>query len=355
MSPARTLALGLLALGGVAAAGFGIAWGTREEAVAPAADEPAGLPSPRGDRGENGLWMRRVWLHEARTEAEVRALAEALRARGITQLYPFLGPLGPEGRPGWRDGETVRPYDPEIVRNFFAALRRADPGMVALPWTGGVYPRDVPLEDPAFRARFAEAMAEVVRLGAHGVQLNVEPMPTGHPDFLALIDAVRAAIGPDAILSLAAYPPTTPLHPFPDVHWELDYASELCRRVDDMSFMAYDTAQTDRDVYAGLVATWTRELAGALPTPEQGGCTWRIGLPAYEDDFLWHRPDVETLEVAIRGLREGLGEGELPSGFRGVALYASWTLDAAEWATYDQQWRGRAPVQAALPDETPAN
>lgn len=311
-------------------------------------------PMRAADRDENGLWMRRVWLHEPRTEAQVAALVHNLRQRGIGQIYPFLGPLGAEGRPGWRDGETVRSYDPAIARAFFAAVHAADPSVVVLPWSGGVNPRDVPLDDPAFRARFAAAMAEIVTLGADGVQINVEPMPTGNKDYLLQLDAVRAAIGPAAVLSIAAYPPTTPLHDFPDVHWDLPYLAEVCRRADELAIMAYDTALTDRDSYAGLVRDWTLQLAEALPSPEAGGCAWRLGLPAYEDDEAWHRPEVETLEVALRGLRQAMLQRNMPVGFRGVALYASWTLDAAEWAVYDRDWRGIAPVDAALIDETPA-
>ena len=121
--------------------------------------------------------MRRVWLHEARSEANIRQMVTALHAVGVRELYPFLGPLGPTGRPGWRDGETIRPYDPEIARAFFTAAHAAAPGTVILPWTGGVLGRDVLLDDPDFRARFAAAMGEIVALGADGVQLNVEPCP----------------------------------------------------------------------------------------------------------------------------------------------------------------------------------
>ena len=311
---------------------------------------PGAATPPTGNADDNGLWMRRRWLHEARTPDEVAALVQTLKARGVTQLYPFLGPLGAEGRPGWRDGSTIRPYTPELASAFFAAIRAADPALMVLPWSGGVNGRDVQLDDPAFRARFAAAMAEVVALGAHGVQINVEPMRSGSAGYLALLREIKAAIGDKAILSIAAYPPTTPLHPFPDVHWDLDYTTQVCAIADDLAFMAYDTAQTEIPVYTGLVRDWTLQLAQTLPPPDQGGCTWRIGLPAYEDDEPYHHPEVETIGAAIDGVNAALSTIPAPAGFRGVAIYASWTTDDAEWATYDQRWRGRDPVSAARID-----
>jgi len=50
------------------------------------------------DRGDNALWMRRHWMHEGPTAAEIAALVESLRARGIRRIYPFLGPMD---RAGW--------------------------------------------------------------------------------------------------------------------------------------------------------------------------------------------------------------------------------------------------------------
>ena len=230
----RVLALGLIAAGCVRgdAGGEGVASG------APGAQAGVAV-----QRGGHALWMRRRWLHEARTDEEIRELSGQLVARGISVIYPFLGPMGPEGRPGWRDGEVIRPYEDATAARFFAAMQREAPGVRVIPWSGGILGQNVHPEDPAWRARFVVAMQQVVRLGAAGVQLNVEPLPTGTAGFLELLAEVRAGVRevrPDAILSVAAYPPTTALHPYPDVHWELPFLAEVCRIADDVSVMAYD-------------------------------------------------------------------------------------------------------------------
>lgn len=333
------LSAGLLVLAGLAALAsrFG---GERDEPAAAPAEEPV------FDRGDNGLWARRRWLHEARTDAELEALVATLRARGIKAFYPFLGPPDAEGRPGWREGELHHPVDPAVASDLLTRMKAFAPEIAVLPWTGGVRERDVVFADAE---RNAAWRAAVLALPVDGVQLNVETLPEQEA-FLALLRDWKGALG-DRTLSVAAYPPPTPLHPYPEVHWSPAFLREVCLIADDLAVMAYDTALAEPGAFTALVAEWTDTLL-ALPPPEEGGCTMRIGVPAYEDDEPWHRPEAETLEAGLLGVRRALEAraGGPPAHLLGVAIYASWTTDEAEWATYDRLWRGRAPVAAGLVD-----
>lgn len=310
---------------------------------------PTPLPTsdPIQNRDDNGLWARRVWLHEPKNDAELQALVATLRARGITRLYPFLGPPDAEGRPGWRDGEVHHPVDEAVAASFLTRMKALAPEIAVYPWTGGVRGRDIVFEEQARLDAWREA---VLRLPVDGVQLNIETLPEQQA-YLDLLRAWKAALG-DRVLSVAAYPPPTPFHPYPEVHWSPEFLREVCLIADDLAVMAYDTALSKADDYTTLVAEWTAMLA-RLPPPEQGGCTVRIGVPSYEDDEPWHRPDAETLAAGIAGVRRGLLT-PVPAHVRGVAIYASWTTDAKEWAIYDREWRGRAPVETGLVDGVPA-
>ncbi|MDP2311900.1 MAG: glycoside hydrolase family 18 protein [Pseudomonadota bacterium] len=294
---------------------------------------------------DNAVWLRRRWLHEPRTDAEIRTLAQGLRAHGIGTIYPFVGPMKPDGRFGWRDGEDLREYDADVASRFFARAHAAAPGLNVLPWTGGVNERDVHLASPEWRAAFVAEASALVALGADGIQLNIEPMPSYAEGYLELVHELRAALGPDALLAVAAYPPPTSLHPYPDVHWEPAFLREVCRFTDDVSVMAYDTALPTEAAYVALMGSWTRTLAAALG---DAGCAWRIGVPTYEDDKPWHRPDAETLDAAIEGVRmAGSSLVAVPS-FRGLAIYAGWTTDVGEWATFDRAWRGVEPAEVEV-------
>ena len=309
------------------------------------------LPEPGAfDRADNGLWMRRHWIHGGAPDEERAELAASLEAHGIRRIHPFLGPMDPDGKPGWRDDGVIRHYDPVRARAFFDEMHRLSPRLKIVPWTGGNLHQDVHLIDAKQRSGFAAHMAAIVNLGADGVQLNVEPMPSGSEGYLDLLRAVKSAIGPDKILSIAAYPPTTPLHPYEDVHWTLAFTAEVCAIADEMTFMGYDTAQRLPALYENMVATWTADLARTLPPH----CEWSMGVPAYEDDEPWHRPDVETIGHGIDGVRRGLlAHGSVPPKFTGIAIYASWTIDDDEWAAFDRQWRGVDAVTVPAPDRLP--
>lgn len=310
-------------------------------------DAPISEPAqPVFDRGDNGLWARRLWLHQPHTDAEIQALVDSLRAHGITQLYPFLGPPNADGLPGWRDGNEHHPVDPAVATTFLERMRALAPEIRVLPWTGGVRGRDIRFDQPERLQAWRDA---VLALPVDGVQINIETLPE-QDAYLDLLRAWKQALGPRT-LSIAAYPPPTPLHPFPEVHWSADFLRQVCLIADDLAVMAYDTALGSAEAYTTLMRDWTTTLA-ALPGPEQGGCTVRVGVPSYEDDEPWHRPEAETLEAALRGVNGALLAlpGGLPASLRGVAIYGSWTTDAAEWASYDRLWRGRDPVAGALID-----
>jgi hypothetical protein len=301
----------------------------------------------------NALWLRRRWLHELRTTAEIEALVHQLHSHEITTIYPFIGPMRPDGRFGWRDGDVLREYDPETARAFFThahAAAAADGSglpLMILPWTGGVLNRDVHLEDPAWRAAFVAQATALVALGADGIQVNIEPMSEDTDGYLALLAELRVSLGASAILGVAAYPPPTPLHPYADVHWSLDFYRAVCASADDVAVMAYDTALPTATAYTALVRQWTDELGATLPpASDPAGCTWRMGVPDYDDDAPWHRPEAETLRAALDGVTEGAADDTtLPNGRRpdGVAIYASWTTDPVEWATFDLRWLRAAP------------
>lgn len=318
---------------------------------APASAAMAGSAVTAGvfDKGDNGLWMRRHWLHEDPSAQEIAALAASLNACGVKRIYPFLGPMDVEGWPGWRSKAGFKRYDRERAAKFLSEIHRIAPQIRVIPWTGGLLERDVNLKDERQLQAFANHARALVEAGADGVHLNIEPVPSGAPDYLRLLAEVKAAIG-GRTLSVAAFPPPIPARPDEDMHWDLSYLREVCRHTDEVAVMAYNTGIDSAAAFETLIASWTRELAAALPAPKDGGCEWLMGVPAYDDDEPYHRPRVETIEHSLNGVIAGLRAAKGRENFRGVAIYASFTAGADKWAVYDRIWRGREPVTALPPD-----
>ncbi len=316
----------------------------------------AAMAGPKGsevrsavfDKGDNALWMRRHWMHENPAPAEIAALVESLRARGIKRIYPFLGPMDREGWPGWRSKSGFVRYDPQRAAAFLAEIHRIAPEIRVIPWTGGILDTDVHLKDEAQRKAFADHARRLIEAGADGVHLNIEPLAGGTSGYVELLRDVKAAIGGHT-LSVAAFPPPIPGQPPEDMHWDLPFLREVCRNANEIAVMAYNTGLTSAPAFEKLIAAWTRDIAGALASPRDGGCEWLMGVPAYDDDKDYHRPDVETIEHSLNGIVAGLRTVN-PGHFRGVAIYASFTTDERKWAVYDRVWRGTEPVTSPPPD-----
>ena len=64
------------------------------------------------------------------------------------------------------------------------------------------------------------------------MHITIEPLRSGNPDFLALLEELGSELPQGKTLSIAAFPPPTLWHPFPSVHWDRCYFPEAARRAD---------------------------------------------------------------------------------------------------------------------------
>jgi len=328
----RAALLGRLLLLAALAAGGGLLW----LAFAPVGDT---APHPF-NHDRNAVWLEHRWLERPHPDAEMEALFSRLRSRGIGYAYPHLIPFDASGR--------LPPHDREQMRAFLAAGRRVAPELRVLPWIGGLRkgwrrqrPGTVELADLAQRQRLVAEARGLVDEGFDGVHLNVEPVDDGNDEFLALLRALRTAVGPGHVLSIAAIRPAPMGLPrAPNFVWSPGYYARVAAIVDQIVIMAYDTALPTPASYRRYVRWAARSVAGAL---DASGSDARVlmGVPTYEPYGFMHRSGVETPENALLGVVAGLRGLGAGGTFEGVALYAEWTTDAAEWSAYERYWRNR--------------
>ena len=174
--------------------------------------------------------------------------------------------------------------------------------------------------------------------GFDGVHLNVEPVPDGDVEFLALLRALRTAIG-GGILSISATRPGPFALPFaPNFLWSPEYYVRVAAEADQLVVMAYDTALPTPSLYRRYLAyaasSMTRNLApsGTGARADRHPHLRRNGAHAPRRRRDARRTRWPGLVAGLRGVGGG-------GTFEGVALYAEWTTDEAEWATYEHQWR----------------
>ncbi len=303
---------------------------------------PAGDAAPHPfNHDRNAVWLEHRWLERAHAEPVMEDLFRRMRARGVIYLYPHLIPFDAAG--------NLPPHDREQMRAFMAAARRVSPDFRVLPWVGGLrsgYRRQRPgtlrLADLNQRQKIVAEVRGLVDEGFDGVHLNIEPVDDGNDDFLALLRALRTAVGAGHLLSVAATRPAPlGLPRAPNFAWSPEYYARVAAVVDQLVIMAYDTALPTPALYRRYVQWAASSVAGAL---DQSGSKARVlmGVPTYEPYGFMHRAGVETPENALLGVVAGLRGLGAGGTFEGVAIYAEWTTDEQEWAAYERYWRNHS-------------
>ncbi|MFF4342450.1 hypothetical protein ACFY00_21270 [Kitasatospora sp. NPDC001540] len=287
-------------------------------------------------RGKDALWLGHAWVDGRRTPAELTALAAKVRSTGIHDLYVHTGPLEHDG--------SLDPALAPGAADFLARAHAALPGVRVQSWLGDVVAPEkegLHLDRPDVRDRIAASARQVLDLGFDGVHFDLEPVHSGSPGFLALLDQVHALTAARSVpLSIAA-PQIDPVPGLGRVtfalshhgkYWSAGYFAAAARRVDQVAVMSYDTSMPVESLYGGYVARQT-SLALANTPP---GVDLLMGLPAYWADTPSHRGDAETVRAAVRGARLGLG----PGGRRnfGLALYVDFAATPDHWAAYRDGW-----------------
>jgi hypothetical protein len=302
---------------------------------------PVGDAAPHPfNHDRNAVWLAHRWLEKEQPVEQTEALVSALARRGIGYVYPHLIPFDASGR--------LPVHSREQMRRFLAVTRRVAPEMKVLPWVGGLrvgYKRTIQgtlnLADMGQRQRIVAECRGLVDEGFDGVHVNVEPIGEGNVDFLALLRAIRTAVGPDRILSLSATRPGPVSLPVArNFFWTTGYYERVAAVADQVVVMAYDTALPTPILYRRYVS-YAAERVTSTFVRSNARARVLIGIPSYDETGIMHRAGVETLENGLLGTVAGLRGVGGGGTFEGVALYAEWTTGPEEWAVYERVWRGQ--------------
>ena len=203
-------------------------------------------------------------------------------------------------------------------------------GCRVMPWVGGVLGKHAFPESRKWRDNFISSIEDLFKEHPRlaGIHVNIEPMPSGNEDFLKLLREIRVSLPEGKILSVAAYPPPTVLHPFRRVHWEEAYFRKVAGLADQVAVMMYDTALRYEQIYQWLMASWTKEV---IMWSEDTKVL--LGLPVYDDAGVgYHDPRIENLRNSLLGIHTGLNSfKKIPRNYQGISIYSEWEMDIEEW------------------------
>lgn len=288
--------------------------------------------------GDNAMWLRHQWVEEARTEEQYRELAGMLKEMRIKDAYFHAGPLEGDG--------TVPVEKYAHAEDLLAFLKKEAPEVRVSAWLGQVEARaggtlDLAQED--VREQIVRTSETFLELGFDGIHYDVEPIYSGDEHFVELLKETRKVTREKGkVLSVATSKP----EPVPGIEavvetfadfpgfWTQDYFKEVAAEVDQVAIMAYDTALPVPFLY-GWLMEWTVEWSAEQEFAQQ----IYVGVPTYEEVLIGHYPYVENLEVALRGVRNGMEDLKKEPKL-GVAVYAEWTTDEEERETFKRLWTG---------------
>ena len=221
---------------------------------------------------DNAVWIGHGWLGDDGwfkrnkrnkenfcSEEKITQLFKKLTDNKISIVYPHLCPAQFDGK--------IAPYDDRQVKLFLDLAKKYQ--IRVIPWVGGILYESARPGDKKWKKNFFASIRELFEKHPHmaGIQINIEPMPSYDREFLQLLEEIRSVTG-NKILSVAAYPPPTKWHQYPNVHWERYYLHQVANRCDHLAVMMYDTAIPLEKFYINLMIDWTRTLAGVFPFEE---------------------------------------------------------------------------------------
>lgn len=285
--------------------------------------------APRLVTQSNASWLHFNWAAGKSAES-VPHLAARLQNEGFQEAYFHVRYIGKPGRLRFRNAAAARDLN--------AALEKAAPTLRRVAWlyignARGI--TGVDISRPEVRRRIsAETRFLTEECGFDGVQIDYEICSDGDADLLQLLREIRAAM-PTKWLSVAT-PMWLPA-PLGAYGWSEKYFGQVATNCDEIAIMAYDSALYFPRHYVWLVETQVKRVPRAVKSANPR-CQVLLGVPSYETGGASHWPYAENLAMALRGARQAQNAGRF--SVDGIALFADYSTDAGEWATWRDSFSG---------------
>lgn len=304
------------------------------------------------DSNPHAIWLGEEWTHRQQPPEQMARLVGRLREHRIGTVYARISWLKDDltwaGDPlSDNDFNAVRP----TVEGFAADFRTMYPtaqlyGWIDFPVDRG--PLGYRLDDPTAQAIVADFTRLIVdELGYDGVFLNVAPVwERNADDFINLLQQVNLTMGELGPLAIAVPPdwspsvedvPRSPLIA-PGTEWSARLKQRVALLSDQVALTPYGSGLTDRADYAEWVAYQVAAYIDALSAVNTS-TRIVVGIPSYDNEPPTRNAAVENIPAALDGVRQALGQaGRAGTRVQGVALFAEWTMDDAEWRLFRQLW-----------------
>lgn len=273
--------------------------------------------------GSNALWLRYYFYFGKHNDQEFDKMVGRLRSHQIKYAYFHVLNTKPDGKLHYKFEDRAKRIT-KLVHS-----QAPDTKTIAWVYVASFGKEASDLNKREVRSNLVkEARWLTETCGFDGVQWDYEFAPNGNQGLLDLLKETKEEL-PNALLSTA-----TPMwYPGTLWGWNERYFAEVAKRSDQIAVMGYDSWFYLPSIYVWLIKQQVIQLSQAA---EGTNCKVMIGLPTYEDATFAHHKPVENLRHGLMGVQEGLRHSKARDRFEGIALFADYTTDDAEWKLFDQ-------------------
>lgn len=281
----------------------------------------------------NAIWIEHKWVEEDISEKEISELVFSLQDMEFNTVFVHTGPIKADGT---IDSETYK-----NAERFLSIARKYGSDIQYQAWLGQVR-SVIDLSDPFVRENIVD-QAEILTkmIGFDGIHYDIEPVWDGDLDFISLLKETKVVLKDEKIISvaLAEFIPTYVLktlgkfYDFQNYNSEINYLN-VSKYADQIVVMVYDTSISKDYLYRFLVkeqCIWVSRLYENKDV--------FIAIPSYDEATQAFDPEVENIENGLLGIISGLNNfRSREKNFKGVAIYAYWTMDEKEKEIYKKLW-----------------
>lgn len=249
-------------------------------------------------------------------------LITQLQGLPVTDLYFHVGPIQ-------SDGSLAS--DLQFQAETFSALPSTD-----YAWIGQIR-SEINLENPDVRSKIVDSAGWLIEQGFEGIHVDIEPVREDDTAFLILLEELKLAL-PNTPLSIAMdeWQPdqlTQWVANYFDVaiesYWSTQQVKNVLPYIDQLVVMTYDTGFKDPDLYSW----WVEQQTVALSNRVGSEVELFVGIPCYSEGAHFD-PKAENIDSAWLGYQRGIDnlrtQDEVVAG---IAVYAYWEMDTAEWTS----------------------
>lgn len=271
-------------------------------AQAPAAGVRPAATTPSPDPARFLTYVPTELVHTVYSREQVEGFIGDLGGYDIGQALLQMPRFGTRGTVKLPESNALMLHTwAEAARGYESA--HGTPVTVTAVFNASLKPRGLNLELQPTRARMIAAIQSALATGIGGVQLDLEPYPTG-PGYLELLEELDAALaraGFTGRLSVVA--------PGDSRTWTPAYLTRVGELVDQIDPTFYDTESAGVAAYQELIETGLAYYTAAVPAR----AAIVPVIPCYSPDP-WHNPAIENVRTATAALQSALAAGSRVQG-----------------------------------------